>query len=77
MAGHAMSSFEARKSAHLRMTTSLLSPQAALASSATGASGFSSSSAMVAIAATGVDRISVGGLTHSAVSLDVALDVEG
>jgi len=28
------------------------------------------------IAATGVDRISVGGLTHSAVSLDVALDVE-
>ncbi|MBS0196385.1 MAG: carboxylating nicotinate-nucleotide diphosphorylase [Planctomycetes bacterium] len=28
-------------------------------------------------AQTGVDRISVGGLTHSAVSLDVALDVEG
>jgi len=28
-----------------------------------------------ALAATGVDRISVGGLTHSAVSLDVALDV--
>jgi nicotinate-nucleotide pyrophosphorylase (carboxylating) len=27
------------------------------------------------IAATGVDRISVGGLTHSAVSLDLALDV--
>jgi nicotinate-nucleotide pyrophosphorylase (carboxylating) len=29
-----------------------------------------------AIAETGVDRISVGGLTHHAVSLDVALDVE-
>ncbi|MFZ4572876.1 MAG: carboxylating nicotinate-nucleotide diphosphorylase [Phycisphaerales bacterium] len=28
-----------------------------------------------AIASTGVDRISIGGLTHSAVSLDVALDV--
>jgi nicotinate-nucleotide pyrophosphorylase (carboxylating) len=29
------------------------------------------------ISRTGVDRISVGGLTHSAVVLDVALDVEG
>ncbi len=29
------------------------------------------------IARTGVDRISVGGLTHSAVSLDVALDIDG
>lgn len=29
-----------------------------------------------AIAETGIDRISVGGLTHHAVSLDVALDVE-
>jgi nicotinate-nucleotide pyrophosphorylase (carboxylating) len=28
-----------------------------------------------ALAATGVDRISIGGLTHSAVALDVALDV--
>jgi nicotinate-nucleotide pyrophosphorylase (carboxylating) len=32
---------------------------------------------MPEIAATGVDRISVGGLTHAAVSLDVALDVDG
>ena len=30
-----------------------------------------------AIARTGVDRISVGGLTHSAVVLDVAMDVDG
>ncbi len=29
------------------------------------------------IASTGIDRVSIGGLTHSAVSLDVALDVEG
>lgn len=29
------------------------------------------------IARTGVDRISVGALTHSAVSLDVAMDIEG
>ena len=28
------------------------------------------------IAATGVDRISVGGLTHSAPALDIALDYE-
>ena len=29
------------------------------------------------VSRTGVDRISVGGLTHSAVVLDVAMDVEG
>ena len=29
-----------------------------------------------AIAETGVDRISVGGLTHQAVSLDIGLDAE-
>jgi nicotinate-nucleotide pyrophosphorylase (carboxylating) len=32
---------------------------------------------VAALAATGVDRISVGGLTHSAVALDIALDHEG
>jgi nicotinate-nucleotide pyrophosphorylase (carboxylating) len=32
---------------------------------------------VAAIAAAGVDRISVGGLTHSAVALDIALDYEG
>ena len=40
------------------------------------ASGGVTLASLPAIAATGVDRISVGGLTHSAVSLDVALDVE-
>jgi nicotinate-nucleotide pyrophosphorylase (carboxylating) len=30
---------------------------------------------IAAIATTGVDRISVGALTHSAVQLDVALDI--
>jgi nicotinate-nucleotide pyrophosphorylase (carboxylating) len=30
-----------------------------------------------AISRTGVDRISVGGLTHSATVLDVAMDVDG
>eukprot|EP00293_Proteomonas_sulcata_P004247 CAMPEP_0184318830 /NCGR_PEP_ID=MMETSP1049-20130417/105070_1 /TAXON_ID=77928 /ORGANISM="Proteomonas sulcata, Strain CCMP704" /LENGTH=68 /DNA_ID=CAMNT_0026638749 /DNA_START=98 /DNA_END=304 /DNA_ORIENTATION=- len=29
-----------------------------------------------AIAATGVDRISVGGLTHSAVAIDIGLDAD-
>jgi nicotinate-nucleotide pyrophosphorylase (carboxylating) len=32
---------------------------------------------VAAIAATGVDRVSVGSLTHSAVALDIALDYEG
>jgi nicotinate-nucleotide pyrophosphorylase (carboxylating) len=31
---------------------------------------------IAAIATTGVDRISVGALTHSAVHLDVALDID-
>jgi nicotinate-nucleotide pyrophosphorylase (carboxylating) len=30
-----------------------------------------------AIALTGVDRISVGAITHSAPALDISLDVEG
>jgi nicotinate-nucleotide pyrophosphorylase (carboxylating) len=30
---------------------------------------------VAAIAATGVDRISIGALTHSAASLDVGLDI--
>jgi nicotinate-nucleotide pyrophosphorylase (carboxylating) len=30
---------------------------------------------VAAVAATGVDRVSVGELTHGAVSMDVALDV--
>jgi nicotinate-nucleotide pyrophosphorylase (carboxylating) len=41
------------------------------------ASGGVSLSTIGDISRTGVDRISVGGLTHSAVVLDVALDVEG
>lgn len=41
------------------------------------ASGGVSLDTIAAIASTGVDRISVGGLTHQAVSLDVALDVQG
>lgn len=39
------------------------------------ASGGVTLASLPGIAATGVDRISVGGLTHSAVSLDVAMDV--
>ena len=38
------------------------------------ASGGVSLGSVRAVAETGVDRISVGALTHSAVSLDVALD---
>lgn len=32
---------------------------------------------VVGIAETGVDRIAIGGLTHSAVGLDIGLDIEG
>jgi nicotinate-nucleotide pyrophosphorylase (carboxylating) len=39
------------------------------------ASGGVSLKTIGAIAATGVERISVGALTHSAVALDVALDL--
>lgn len=41
------------------------------------ASGGVTLESIASIAGTGVDRISVGGLTHSAVGLDIALDVEG
>jgi len=40
------------------------------------ASGGASLTTAPAIAATGVDRISVGSLTHSAPALDLALDFE-
>ena len=39
------------------------------------ASGGGNLDTVVAIAASGVDRISVGGLTHSAAALDIALDI--
>jgi nicotinate-nucleotide pyrophosphorylase (carboxylating) len=41
------------------------------------ASGGVTLASVAAIAATGVDRISVGSLTHSAPVLDIALDYEG
>ena len=39
------------------------------------ASGKVSLETIAAIAATGVDRISVGALTHSAIALDIGLDI--
>jgi nicotinate-nucleotide pyrophosphorylase (carboxylating) len=41
------------------------------------ASGGVTLATVAGIAATGVDRISVGSLTHSAAALDIALDYEG
>jgi len=41
------------------------------------ASGGINLSTVRAVAETGVDRISVGALTHSAPALDIALDYEG
>lgn len=61
------------------MSTDLLEQAVALRNSVAAqvqleASGGVNLKTVAAIARTGVDRISVGGLTHSAISLDVALD---
>jgi nicotinate-nucleotide pyrophosphorylase (carboxylating) len=60
------------------MTPELLRESVALArgNCITEASGGVTLDTVAAVAATGVDRISIGALTHSAPALDLALDFE-